>query len=133
MTHDAITHLADDLTSSFIKLEKEISEKRSGIDRRKADPDSARNFKQEVEREYRAEIRQLRDESAEKSLEISVLRAEIAEIRSYLKTQEPTLTAATMIVQAGMVFRYLIVAIVGITAAIGGISAMVEAFKQWVK
>jgi hypothetical protein len=130
MTKDAVTHLADDLTSSFITLEKEWSEKRSGRDRRE-EPDSGRNFKREIEREYRAEIRQLREESSEKSLEISALRAEIAEIRSYLKTQEPTLTAATMIVNAGMVFRYLIVAIVGITAAVGGLVAMAEALKSW--
>lgn len=136
MTHqDAITKLSDDLTSSFISLEKEMSNRRSGRDRREDDPNSARQFRQEVEREYRAEIRQLREESDQKDLKIERLEARLiaveARFESYKQANEPTLNAASVIVNAGVVFKWMIVGIIGITSAIGGIAVVMEASQKW--
>lgn len=112
-------------------------DRRSGVDRRAQDPDSAHQFRQDVEREYRAEIRQLREEAHEKDRKIDELQTEITQILTWQKVHEPTLSAAIKIVNAGMVFRALIVGTVGITvgitATIGGISAMLEALKSWLQ
>lgn len=140
MTHDAVTRCADDLTSSFINLEKEITDRRRLDDRRtnsrrSDDPDSARQFKQEVEREYRAEIRQLREENDHKDLKIERLEARLIAIESrfdgYREANEPTLNAASVIVNAGIVFKYMIIVIIGLTSAIGGIAVVMETIKQW--
>jgi hypothetical protein len=131
MSQDSVTQVADDLTESFITLEKEITDRRTGVVRRSEDSDSARNFRREVEREYRAELRQLRDENHGKDIEISALKAEIAGIREWMKGNDETLTAAKMIVSAGLVFRYVIIGIVGITAAIGGMAAAMETLRAW--
>lgn len=108
-------------------------DRRSGLDRRVQDPDSDHQFRKEIEREYRAEIRQLREEAHEKDRKIDELQTEITQILTWQKVHEPTLSAAIMIVNAGLVFRYLIIGIVGITAAIGGISAMAEVLKSWLQ
>jgi chromosome segregation ATPase len=137
MTHDAVTRVADDLTESFLTLEKEITDRRSYTQKRGEDANSARQFRQEVEREYRAEIRQLREESDQKTVEITKLEARLANVEarfeSYRDANHETLTAAKMIVHAGMVFRYAIIGIVGITAAIGGISAVMETIRAWLQ
>lgn len=97
--------------------------------------DSARNFRRQVEQEYRAEIRQLHGENDSKSIQLTELRAEVAALRTELKTYKEanhdTLTAAKMIVHAGLVFRWIIIALVGITSAIGGMSFVFELFKKW--
>lgn len=118
----------DGLEDMMVNLGKD---RRSGVDRRAQDPDSAHQFRQDVEREYRAEIRQLREEAHEKDRKISELETEITQILTWQKIHEPTLSAATMIVNAGLVFRYLIIGIVGMTAAVGGVSAMMEGLKAW--
>ena len=120
------------LERESIRLEKELSQRADdALDYMRGNSDSARNFRREVEREYRAEIRQLRDESAHKDLEIANLRSEIATIREWITGHTETLTAAKMIVHAGMVFRYVIIAIVGISAAVGGMTAILDGIKQW--
>jgi len=78
MTQDAITTLADNLTSSFISLEKEMSSNRRSEYR--DEPDSARQFRREIEREYRAEIRQLRDDSTAKDRVMLMLQAELVQL-----------------------------------------------------
>jgi hypothetical protein len=137
MSHDAVTRTADDLTESFLSLEKELTDRRLGTHRRGEDANSARQFRQEVEREYRAEIRQLREESDQKTVEITRLEARLANVEarfeSYRDSNCETLNAAKMIVNAGMVFRWAIIGIVGITAAIGGISAAMETIKSWLQ
>jgi len=120
----------DDVEDMMVNLGKD---RRSGVDRRVQDPDSAHQFRQEVEREYRAEIRQLREEAHEKDRKIDELQTEITQILTWQKVHEPTLSAAIMIVNAGLVFRYLIIGVVGFTAAVGGISAMMEAIKSWLQ
>ena len=126
------THWDDDEPESLEELRINLhKDRRSGLERRAVDPDSARNFRQEVEREYRAEIRQLREEAHAKDQEIRALENEITQIKTWQHVHEPTLSAAIMIVNAGLVFRYVIVGIVGITAAVGGVSAMMEAIKSW--
>lgn len=137
MSHDAVTSVSDDLTESFLSLEKEMTDRRSHQSRRGEDANSARQFRQEVEREYRAEIRQLREESDQKTVEIMKLETRLAAVEarfeSYRESNQETLTAAKMIVHAGMVFRYAIIGIVGITAAIGGVSAAMETIKAWLQ
>ena len=126
------TVLNDDDDEDDVDLMVSLTkDRRSGVDRRAQDPDSARQFRQDVEREYRAEIRQLREEAHEKDQKIAELQTEITQIQTWQKVHEPTLSAAIMVVNAGLVFRYIIVGVVGITAAIGGVSAMMEAMKTW--
>ena len=134
MTQDAITTLSDDLTSSFISLEKELSEKRSGRDRRE-EPDSARNFRREVEREYRAEIRQLREESASKDRVILLLQSEFVQLRSefqqYRESNVKPLEAAQAMAEASRTMQKAMAILVAILMAIGGTAASIEAFRKW--
>lgn len=101
------------------------------IDRR--EPTSAALFRQEVEREYRAEIRQLREEQTHKNLEIAELKAEISAIKEWQKSKEKVLLAADQLVSAGAAFKWIIGAIIGATMLIGGISASIEIIKAWIK
>lgn len=106
--------------------------RRSGeIDRR--EPTSAALFRQEVEREYRAEIRQLREEETQKDLEIAGLKADIAALKEWQKSKENVLLAADQIVNAGTAFKWVIGAIIGATMLIGGISASIEIIRAWVR
>ena len=106
--------------------------RRSGeIDRR--EPTSAALFRQEVEREYRAEIRQLREEETQKDLEIAGLKADIAALKEWQKSKENVLLAADQIVNAGTAFKWVIGAIIGTTMLIGGISASIEIIRAWVR
>lgn len=106
--------------------------RRSGeIDRR--EPTSAALFRQEVEREYRAEIRQLREEETQKDLEIAGLKADIAALKEWQKSKENVLLAADQIVNAGTAFKWVIRAIIGATMLIGGISASIEIIRAWVR
>lgn len=135
MTQDAITHLADDLTSSFINLEKEMaSNRRSGRDRRD-EPDSARQFKQEVEREYRAEIRQLREESAAKDRIILLLQSEFVQLRSefiqYRDANQKPLEAAQAMAEASRTMQKAMAVLIAVLMAIGGTAASIEAFRKW--
>lgn len=135
MTQDAITHLADDLTSSFLSLEKEMTNRRSGRDRRD-EPDSARQFKQEVEREYRAEIRQLREESAAKDRIILLLQSEFVQLRSefvqYRDANTKPLEAAQTLAEASRTMQKAMAILVTILVAIGGLAASIEALRKWV-
>lgn len=81
----------DDPEDMMVSLGKD---RRSSPDRRAEDPDSAHQFRQEVEREYRAEIRQLREEAHEKDRKIDELQTEITQILTWQKVHEPTLSAA---------------------------------------
>jgi hypothetical protein len=134
MTQDAITELADDLTSSFISLEKQMSERRSGRERRD-EPDSARQFRQEVEREYRAEIRQLREESASKDRVILMLQSEFVQLRtefqSYKEANQKPLEAAQAMAEASRTMQKAMAILVAILMAIGGTAASIEAFRKW--
>jgi len=136
MTQDAVTSLADDLTSSFISLEKQLSERRSEPNRRKDDPDSSRNFRREVEREYRAEIRQLREESAAKDRVILLLQSEFVQLRSefvqYKEANTKPLEAAQAMAEASRTMQKAMAVLVAVLMAIGGTAASIEAFRKWV-
>jgi hypothetical protein len=113
-------------------------ERRSGIDRRRGverrdDHDSAAQFRQDVDREYRAEIRWLRDEEARKDLELSALKTEIIRLQEWQKNQENTLAAAEIVVNAGTVFKYVVAVIIGLTGLIGGIALSMDALRAWLR
>jgi hypothetical protein len=71
---------------------------------RAGDPDSARQFKREVEQEYRAEIRQLREESAAKDRVILLLQSDFiqmkTEFRLYQEANQKPLAAAQAMASA---------------------------------
>jgi hypothetical protein len=129
---DAITRLNDDDSPEELMVNL-TKDRRSGVDRRIefVEPNSARQFRQDVEREYRAEIRQLREEETHKDLVIAELKAELATIREWQRDKEETLQAAKVIVHAGVALKFTIMVLIGMTAAIGGIAASLEAFKAW--
>ncbi len=120
----------DDDEDLMVNLTKD---RRSGHDRRAdfVEPNSAREFRREVEREYRAEIRQLREEENDKDMQISELKAELSMIREWQRDKEETLQAAKIIVHAGTALKFTIMILIGVTAAIGGIAASMEAFRAW--
>lgn len=106
--------------------------RRSGvIDRR--DPNSASRFREEIGREYRAEIRQLRDEETRKDLEIAELKADISALKAWQQSKERVLLAADQIVSAGTAFKWVIGLIIGATMLIGGISASIEIIRSWAR
>lgn len=135
MTQDAVTSLADDLTSSFISLEKELSDRRTEPKRMKDDPDSSRQFRREIEREYRAEIRQLREESAAKDRVILMLQSEFVQLRTefmqYKETNTKPLEAAQAMAEASRTMQKAMAVLVAVLMAIGGTAASIEAFRKW--
>lgn len=137
MSTDVVSQSGDDLTQSFLSLEKEITNRRFEMERYNGETNSALQFRQELDREHRAEIRQLREESDRKSVEITKLEARLASVEarfeSYRESNRETLTAAEMIVHAGLALRYTIIGVVGITAAIGGIGAAMETVWSWLQ
>jgi Pyruvate/2-oxoacid:ferredoxin oxidoreductase gamma subunit len=131
---DGITRLHDDDDDDdpeelMVNLHKD---RRSGVDRRHG-PSSNSLARLDIEREYRAEIRQLREEETSKDVQIAELKAELATVREWQRDKEETLQAAKIIVHAGTALKITIMILIGFTAAIGGIAASLEAFKQWFK
>lgn len=133
MTQDAITTLADDLTSSFISLEKEMSSHRNS--ERRDDPDSYRQFRREIEREYRAEIRQLRDDSTAKDRVILMLQSELVQLKTefhqYREANTKPLEAAQAMAEASRTMQKAMAILIAILMAIGGTAASIEAFRKW--
>jgi hypothetical protein len=117
----------DDPEELMVNLHKD---RRSGLDRRHG-PSSKSLARLDIEREYRAEIRQLRDEETCKDAQIAELKAELSMIREWQRDKEETLEAAKIIVHAGTALKFTIMILIGVTAAIGGIAASLEAFKAW--
>lgn len=116
-------------TERSLSLEKN---RRSGlIDRR--EPTSDAQFRKEIEREYRAEIRQLREEETHKDLVIAELKSSIARLEEWQKSKEKVLIAADQIVSAGTAFKWIIGLIIGATMLIGGISGSIEIIRSWVR
>lgn len=116
-------------TESNLSLDKN---RRSGvIDRR--DPNSASRFREEIGREYRAEIRQLRDEETRKDLQIAELKTDIASLKAWQQSKEKVLLAADQIVSAGTAFKWVIGLIIGATMLVGGISASIEIIRSWAR
>ena len=133
MDRDTVINLDQDDDSPEELMVSLTKDRRSGHDRRIefVEPDSARQFRRDIEREYRSEIRQLREEETHKELEIAELKAELATIREWQRDKEETLQAAKVLVHAGVALKFTIMVLIGMTAAIGGIAASLEAFKSW--
>ena len=129
MDWDTVINMDEDDSDEdlMVNLHKD---RRSGVDRR-AGPSSNTLARLDVEREYRAEIRQLRDEETAKDAQIAELKAELSIIREWQRDKEETLQAAKIIVHAGTALKFTIMILIGVTAAIGGIAASLEAFKAW--
>jgi hypothetical protein len=128
---DAITRLNDEEDDSLEELMVNLhKDRRSGLERR-AGPSSNSLARLDIEREYRGAIRALQDRENQKDVEISELKAELAKVKQWQKDQEETLTAANILVHAGTALRFSIMILIGLTAAIGGIAASLEAFKAW--
>lgn len=106
--------------------------RRSGLLDRRNDS-SVAQFRQEIDREYRAEIRQLRDEDNKKDLQLVELKADVMTLQAWQKDKEETLTAAKMIVHAGIALKTVVIVLIAVTAAIGGIAVSLEAFRSWFK
>lgn len=102
---------------------------------RSGDPDSSRQFRREIEREYRAEIRQLREESAAKDRVILLLQADFiqmkTEFRSYQEANQKPLEAAQAMAEASRTVQKGMAILIAILMAIGGTAASIEAFKKW--
>jgi hypothetical protein len=105
-------------------------DRRSGVDRRNG-PSTNSLARLDIEREYRADIRQLRDEGTHQDAQIAELKAELSIIREWQRDKEETLAAAKVLVHTGVALKFTIMILIGFTAAIGGIAASMEAFKAW--
>lgn len=105
------------------------------LEKRSQEPNSARQFRAQVEQEYRAELREFGRELNNKALEISSLKSEIMKIRTefydYRTIHEEALKAAKMVVYAGLVGKWFIYAVVATTAAVSGIAQLLEHIHQW--
>ena len=97
------------------------------------DPDSARDFRREVEREYRDALRKLQDENEQKSLLLERLQSRVGllenDFHHYRETHSETLKSAHSIVNAGVVVRGMIIGTTVVLALIGGIASTIEIFK----
>lgn len=100
------------------------------------DPNSARQFRREVEQEYRAEIRQLREESRQKDLEIHRLDSEVQKLRAEMESDReknaPALAAAKTWAEASNVGQKIIVTLTSIIVLIGLLISAYESVRQWV-
>lgn len=107
--------------------------------------DSLRHMRRQRDAEMRDEIKMLRDENKDYLTTILQLEAainssrkdfehSISEIRkdfeSYVNQSKNALGAAQTVADAGFIGRNVIYAIVAITAAFGGVMAVVEYFKK---
>lgn len=132
MAQDSVTSVNE---SSFT-LEKILADHQSVEPMvRAGDPDSSRQFRREVEREYRAEIRQLREESAAKDRMIILLQAEFVQLKtefhSYQEANQKPLEAAQAMAEASRTMQKMMAVLVAILMAIGGAAASIEAVRKW--
>lgn len=99
------------------------------------DPDSARQFKREVEQEYRAEIRQLREESAAKDRAILLMQADFVqlktEFKAYKNENQKPLAAAQAMAEASRTMQKAMAILIAVLMAIGGAAASIDAIKKW--
>ena len=129
MDRDTVVNMDEDDSDEdlMVNLHKD---RRSGVERR-GGVSSNSLARLDIEREYRAEMRQLQERENQKDVEISELRAELAKVQQWQKDQEDTLTAAKVLVHAGTALKITVMILIGITAAIGGIAASLEALRKW--
>ena len=130
---DGITRFNNDEEDNPEELMVNLhKDRRSGVERR-AGVSSNSLARLDIEREYRAEIRALQERQNQKDLEIFDLKAELTKVQQWQKDQEETLIAAKMLVHAGTALKFTVMVLIGLTAAIGGIAASLEAFRSWFK
>ena len=129
---DAITQFNDDEDDSIEELMVNLyKDRRSGQVDRRMGPSANSLARLDIEREYRAEIRALQERDNQKDVEISKLKAELAIVHQWQKDHEETLEAAKILVHAGTALKITVMILIGITAAIGGIAASLEALQKW--
>jgi uncharacterized protein YlxW (UPF0749 family) len=112
---------------------------------RDSDDDSYRHLRRQRDSEMRDEIKTLREENKDYLTTILQLEAaidssrkdfehSISEIRkdfeTYVNQSKTALGAAQTVADAGFIGRNVIYAIVAITAAFGGVMAVIEYFKK---
>ncbi len=128
---DAITRINDEDDDSpeelMVNLQKD---RRSGLDRRSG-PDSASQFRLDVNRELRDEFRRIQERENQKDIEIHDLKNEINSIKKWQDDNGPILQGARMIVNAGIVMKWIIALILGSLALIGGVFGVMEGLKKW--
>lgn len=134
--HDSPPSQAVDSSSPSFALEKILADHQSVEPIvRGGEPDSSRQFRREVEREYRAEIRQLREESAAKDRMIILLQAEFVQLKtefhSYQEANQKPLEVAQAMAEASRTMQKMMAVLVAILMAIGGTAASIEAFRKW--
>lgn len=122
---------------------------------RDTDDDSLRHLRRMRDDETHAELITLRSINTEQlktisnlTLEIEVMRSEHEvdrvqqaneikslrhEFESYVNRNEQALTTAQTVANAGFIGRNVIYALISITAAIGGVVAVVELIKKWLQ
>jgi hypothetical protein len=128
---DEVTRFNNDEDDSVEELMVNLRKDRRSGNERRSGVSSNSLARLDVEREYRAEIRALQERENQKDLEISELHAELAKVQQWQKDQEDTLTAAKVLVHAGTALKFTVMVLIGITAAIGGIAASLEALRKW--
>jgi hypothetical protein len=129
---DAITRLNDEDDDSLEELMVNLTkDRRSGVVDRRLGPDSASQFRLDVERDYRAEIRQLQERENQKDLEISALKTDLAKLAQWQKDNDEMLKGAKVIVNAGMALKVTIYFFIGVMAAIGGVFGTMQMVKEW--
>lgn len=100
--------------------------------RDRSEPDSLRR---EVDRKTREEVERLRDENSDYRMKLSALEMRFASLEmrfaSFLQENEEALIAARRIAQAGVIGKSVVVIIISVTAAIGGVVSVMEMVKKW--
>ncbi len=105
-------------------------DRRSGLDRR-VGPSSNSLARLDMERELREAIRHLQDRENEKDREISNLKTELEKVQQWQTENGPILQGARMIVNAGIVVKWVIAFVLGGLAVIGGVFGVMEGFRKW--
>lgn len=121
---DEPTSINHDSFDQYLSLEKQIQE-----------TNSARNFRREVEREYRAEIKELRAEREAQRILIEKQASRIdhleQEFQYYRESNARPLEAAKTLAETSATTRKAVGILIAILMLIGGILSSLEALKKW--
>ena len=128
---DAITQFNDDEDDSPEELIVHLhGDRRSGFDRRSG-PSTNSLARLDADRELRDEVRHLHERENQKDFEIHDLQVELQSIKQWQKENSPILQGARVILNAGIVMKWIIALALGSLALIGGIFGVLEGLKKW--
>jgi uncharacterized protein YlxW (UPF0749 family) len=85
----------------------------------------------DADRELRDEVRHLHERENQKDFEIHDLQVELQSIKQWQKENSPILQGARVILNAGIVMKWIIALALGSLALIGGIFGVLEGLKKW--